>query len=138
MSNPHETWWKWLTDGFIIFIKFHEDWTKIVDLLLIAFHFPWWTFFWIWSQCAFEMWQFIWNINNKEPVLSQIGVCFCCLSWSSVLTFLKFSCLNWFEQETLQASGWRLSKKLKKLRRSGHKFVVRGWVGPNLPKPALT
>ena len=36
LSNPDETWWKWLAHEAIIFIKFHEDWTKIVDFLLIA------------------------------------------------------------------------------------------------------
>ena len=31
MSNPCETWWKWLPHELIIFTKFHEHWTKIVD-----------------------------------------------------------------------------------------------------------
>ena len=35
-----------------ILTKFHDNWTKIVDFLVIAFHFPRWTFLWIWSQCA--------------------------------------------------------------------------------------
>ena len=34
-----------------ILTKFHKNWTKIVDFLVIAFNFPGWTFFWIWSQC---------------------------------------------------------------------------------------
>ena len=34
LSNPHETWKKWLTHKAIIFPKFHEDWKKIVDFLL--------------------------------------------------------------------------------------------------------
>ena len=34
-----------------ILTKFHRNWTKIVDFLVIAFYFPEWTFFWIWSQC---------------------------------------------------------------------------------------
>ena len=29
-SDPHETWWKWLTHEAIIFTKFHGDWTKNV------------------------------------------------------------------------------------------------------------
>ena len=33
LSNPYETWWKWLTHEVINFTKFHEDWTKIVDSL---------------------------------------------------------------------------------------------------------
>ena len=37
-----------------ILTKFHNNWTKIVDFLVIAFYFPGWTFFWIWSQC--ESW----------------------------------------------------------------------------------
>ena len=35
-----------------ILTKFHNNWTKIVDFLVIAFYFPGWTFFWIWSHCA--------------------------------------------------------------------------------------
>ena len=35
-----------------ILSKFHKNWTKIVDFLVIAFDFQGWTFFWIWSQCA--------------------------------------------------------------------------------------
>ena len=35
-----------------ILTKFHNNWTKIVDFLVIAFYFPGWTFFWIWSQCG--------------------------------------------------------------------------------------
>ena len=35
-----------------ILTKFHNNWTKIVDFLVIAFYFPGWTFFWIWSQCV--------------------------------------------------------------------------------------
>ena len=36
MFNPNETWWKLLAHEEIIFNKFHEDWTKIVDFLLMA------------------------------------------------------------------------------------------------------
>ena len=36
MSNPNEILGKWLPHEAIIFQKFHEDWTKIVDSLLIA------------------------------------------------------------------------------------------------------
>ena len=54
------------------------------------------------------------------------------------LTFLIFPVLTGLNQKNPWASSLRLSKKFEKLRRSGHKFVVRGWVGPNLPKPALT
>ena len=36
LSNPYETWWKWLPHEVIIFTKFHKDWTKIVDFLLMA------------------------------------------------------------------------------------------------------
>ena len=36
LSNPYETWWKWLPHEAIIFTKFHEDGTKIVDFLLLA------------------------------------------------------------------------------------------------------
>ena len=36
MSYPHETWWKWLPHEVIIFTKFHEDRTKIMDFLLMA------------------------------------------------------------------------------------------------------
>ena len=32
LSNPHET----LSHEIIIFTKFHEDWTKIVDFLLMS------------------------------------------------------------------------------------------------------
>ena len=35
-SYPHETWWKWLPQEIIVFTNFHEDWTKIVDFLLMA------------------------------------------------------------------------------------------------------
>ena len=35
-----------------ILTKFHNNWTKIVDFLVIAFYFPERTFFWIWSQCG--------------------------------------------------------------------------------------
>ena len=31
MCYSHETWWKWLPHDIIIFAKFHEDSTKIVD-----------------------------------------------------------------------------------------------------------
>ena len=37
-----------------ILTKFHNNWTKIVDFLVIAFYFPGWTFFWIWSQCELK------------------------------------------------------------------------------------
>ena len=36
LSNPYETWWKWLSNEAIIFTKFHEDWTKIMDFLPMA------------------------------------------------------------------------------------------------------
>ena len=36
LSYPHEIWWKWLPHEVIIFTKFHEDRTKIVDFLLMA------------------------------------------------------------------------------------------------------
>ena len=36
LSNPHETWWKLSSHEVIIFTKFHEDRTKIVDFLLMA------------------------------------------------------------------------------------------------------
>ena len=36
LSNTHETWSKWLPQEMIIFAKFYEDWTKIVDILLTA------------------------------------------------------------------------------------------------------
>ena len=36
-----------------ILTKFHKNRTKIVDFLVIAFDFPVWTFFWIWSECVF-------------------------------------------------------------------------------------
>ena len=42
LKNPqvlfysHETWWKWLSHVMIIFTKFHEYRTKIVDFLLRA------------------------------------------------------------------------------------------------------
>ena len=32
----NETWWKWLLHEAIIFTKFHEDWTKVADFLLMA------------------------------------------------------------------------------------------------------
>ena len=32
----HETLWKWLSYEAFIFTKFHKDWTKIVDLSLMA------------------------------------------------------------------------------------------------------
>ena len=31
LPNLHETWWKSLPCGVIVFTKFQEDWTKIVD-----------------------------------------------------------------------------------------------------------
>ena len=37
LSYPHETWWKWLPHEAIILTKFHKDWTKIVDFLLMAY-----------------------------------------------------------------------------------------------------
>ena len=36
MFNSHETLWKWLPYEVMIFTKFHEDTTKIVDFLLVA------------------------------------------------------------------------------------------------------
>ena len=36
LSNPFETLGKLLPHEEIIFIKFHDDWTKIVDFLLMA------------------------------------------------------------------------------------------------------
>ena len=36
LSNPNETWRKWLSHKEVIFTKFHEDWTKIIDFLLVA------------------------------------------------------------------------------------------------------
>ena len=36
MSYPQEKWWKWLPHEVIIFTKFQEDRTKIVDFLLMA------------------------------------------------------------------------------------------------------
>ena len=35
-SNPHETWGKGLSHEVIKITKFHKDWTKIVDFLLMA------------------------------------------------------------------------------------------------------
>ena len=34
--DPCEIWWKWSPHEMIIFIKFHEDWTKTVDFSLTA------------------------------------------------------------------------------------------------------
>ena len=34
LSNPQETWWKYLPHEVIIFSKFHEDRTKNVDLFI--------------------------------------------------------------------------------------------------------
>ena len=34
--QSYETWQKQLPDKVIIFTKFHKDWTKIVDFLLMA------------------------------------------------------------------------------------------------------
>ena len=33
LSNPHENWSKLLPHEMIIFTKFQEEWTKIVDFL---------------------------------------------------------------------------------------------------------
>ena len=71
-----------------------------------------------------------WRKTLKFPGLSQSRVCFRCLSWSSVLSFLIFSCLNWFEQEIFQASSWRLSKKLENLLRLREVGLVQ--IRPNL------
>ena len=36
LSYPHETWGKQSSHEVIIFIKFHENRTKLVDFLIIA------------------------------------------------------------------------------------------------------
>jgi len=36
LSNLHETWSKYLAHEKIILTKFHEDWIKDVDFLLMA------------------------------------------------------------------------------------------------------
>ena len=36
LSNLHETWSKYLAHEIIILTKFHEDWIKNVDFLLMA------------------------------------------------------------------------------------------------------
>ena len=45
LSNPHETWLKWLPHELILFTKFHEDWTKIVEFLLMANLWTWSLFY---------------------------------------------------------------------------------------------
>ena len=79
LSNLHETWWKWLSHEAIIFTKFHKDWTKIMDFLLMANFWTcpvffaqnlptlmlWWSFFsWIMLNC---------NITQKRGKKSQNG-----------------------------------------------------------------
>ena len=36
LSNPYETWSKWLPHETITLSKFHKNWTKIVDFLSMA------------------------------------------------------------------------------------------------------
>ena len=52
-----------------ILTKFHNNWTKIVEFLGIAFYFPGWTFFWIWSQCA--MGSKVFHYVNKSLYVDQ-------------------------------------------------------------------
>ena len=42
LSNPNETWWKYLSHEVTILTKFHEDWRKDVDFLLNVN-------FWMWA-----------------------------------------------------------------------------------------
>ena len=60
LSNPNETWWKWLTHETIVFIMFHQNWTKIVDFLITA----------NFGTCAvFSCSDFIRNINKEASML---------------------------------------------------------------------
>ena len=56
-------------------------------------------FWWIQTVQKCHLWQFSgrWTLNFAG--LSQIRICFCCLSWSSVFNFCNFSCFNWFKPE---------------------------------------
>ena len=56
-SNPYETWWKWLPLYIITFTKFHEDWTKNVDFLLMAN---------FWTCAVFSYSDFTFNGNFEE------------------------------------------------------------------------
>ena len=57
-SNPNETWWKWLSHEAIIFTKFHEDWTKIVDFLLMAKFWTCLVFFYSDLRMFYNMWKY--------------------------------------------------------------------------------
>ena len=56
-----------------ILTKFHNNWTKIVDFLVIASYFPGWTFFWIWSQCDTECGKTR-NSLSRKKIFRQINL----------------------------------------------------------------
>ena len=60
MPNSYETWEKWLPHELSIFPKFHRDWAKIVDLLLMAN---------LWASVIFfesvYTYVILWNTQNK-------------------------------------------------------------------------
>ena len=63
LSNPYETWWKWLSHGVKIFTKFHKNWTEIRDFLLMAN---------FWTRVGFFYSDFI-NKTNFWTHLPPVG-----------------------------------------------------------------
>ena len=77
-----------ITSWVIIFTEFHEDWTKIVDLLLVAY-------FWTWAFFMFQTFQMRPSKNAdkwKAILWSKIGVL-----WAPI-NYLKSAGTHFFEK----------------------------------------
>ena len=66
LSNPHEIWLQWLPHEVINFPKFQEDWTKIVDFLLMAN-------FWKCPVFLLQTLDDTWSPYRKQSILKTIS-----------------------------------------------------------------
>ena len=71
LSNPNDTVGKWLPHKVIIFFKFHEDWTKIVDF----YYWPSFEFVWFFLTQTLN-WFFFQSLENdaSEELQLQLKV----------------------------------------------------------------
>ena len=97
MSNPYETWWKWLTHDVINFTKFHEDWTKIVDFLLRV---NFWMCPGFFAQTLLKS-IFVYCVDNTQLVTSvttEIGY------GKKICTAQPQSCIKYLHLQSFKAS----------------------------------
>ena len=68
-----------------ILTKFHNNWTKTVDFLVIEFYFPGWTFFW--SQCGLQFVHFSSKFLNISAGFESLSL----TSFQKSFVFIKQS-----------------------------------------------